>query len=53
MARYVHPHFQRNSTGWKKYAYDDAAKKHATAGEASKAAVEAAIAKHGAAKTGL
>jgi len=53
MARYVNPHFQRNSTGWKKHAYADAATKHATAGEASKAAVEAAIAKHGAEKTGL
>lgn len=53
MARYVHPHFQRGMISWRQRAYDDAAEKYATAGAASKAAVEAAIAKHGAAKTGL
>jgi limonene 1,2-monooxygenase len=53
MARYVHPHFQRGSLTWRKRAYDDAAEKYATAGAASKAAVEAAIEKHGARKTGL
>ncbi len=53
MARYVHPHFQAGSLSWRKRAYDDAAQKYATAGAASKAAVEAAIEKHGANKTGL
>ena len=52
MARYVHPHFQRKSTGWKVAAYDDAASKHETAGKASQAAVEAAIEKYGAKQPG-
>lgn len=53
MARYVHPHFQRNSASWRVNSYDDAASKHETAGKASQAAVEAAIAKHGAKRTGI
>jgi hypothetical protein len=47
MARYVHPHFQGNKAGgWQKSAYDWAAERKETAGAASQAAVEAAIAKH-------
>lgn len=53
MARYVHPHFQRSSTSWRRASYDDAAMKHATAGKASQEAVQAAIEKHGAKRTGL
>lgn len=47
MARYVHPHFQGNAAGWQQRAYDWAAENKETAGKASQAAVEAAIAKHG------
>ena len=53
MARYVHPHFQRNATALRHTSYDDAKAKHDTAGKESQAAVDAAIAKHGAKRTGL
>ena len=43
MARYVHPHFQRNSNELRGWSYDDAKSKYATAGLQSKAAVQAAI----------
>ena len=52
MARYVHPHFQ-SSLSQRKGSYDDAAAKYKTAGEQSRAAVEAAIEKHGAKRTGI
>jgi limonene 1,2-monooxygenase len=39
MARYVHPHFQRQSNGLRVASYDDAKAKHETAGEESKQAV--------------
>ena len=32
MARYVHPHFQRNSNELRDWSYDDAKEKYATAG---------------------
>jgi len=50
MARYVHPHFQRNANALRQASYDDAAAKYATAGLQSRAAVQAAIDKHAAAK---
>jgi hypothetical protein len=43
MARYVHPHFQRNSNELRDSSYDDAKSKYTTAGLQSKAAVQAAI----------
>ena len=43
MARYVHPHFQRQSNALRIASYDDATAKHATAGQESKAAVEREI----------
>ena len=46
MARYVHPHFQRDANALRRASYDDAAAKYATAGAQSKAAVQAAIDKH-------
>jgi hypothetical protein len=42
-ARYVHPHFQRNSNELRDWSYDDAKSKYTTAGLQSKAAVQAAI----------
>jgi limonene 1,2-monooxygenase len=39
MARYVHPHFQRQSNALRAASYDDAKAKHQTAGEESKQAV--------------
>ena len=39
MARYVHPHFQRNSNSLRVWSYDDATAKHESAGAESKAAV--------------
>jgi limonene 1,2-monooxygenase len=39
MARYVHPHFQRQSNGLRVASYDNATAKHETAGEESKKAV--------------
>jgi len=50
MARYVHPHFQRDANALRRFGYDDAAAKYATAGAQSKAAVQAAIDKHQAGK---
>ena len=50
MARYVHPHFQRNSNELRDWSYDDAKAKFATAGQQSKAAVQAAIDKYQARK---
>jgi len=47
MARYVHPHFQQHSNAMRVFSYDDAAKRYESAGAQSRAAVEAAIAKHG------
>jgi limonene 1,2-monooxygenase len=46
MARYVHPHFQRDANALRRSSYDDAAAKYASAGAASRAAVQAAIDKH-------
>jgi len=46
MARYVHPHFQRNSNELRVWSYDDAKAKYATAGAQMKSAVQAAIEKH-------
>jgi limonene 1,2-monooxygenase len=43
MARYVHPHFQRNANELRVFSYDDAAAKYATAGQQMKAAVQTAI----------
>jgi limonene 1,2-monooxygenase len=50
MARYVHPHFQRNANELREWSYDDAKAKFATAGLQSKAAVQAAIDKYQARK---
>jgi limonene 1,2-monooxygenase len=46
MARYVHPHFQRNANELRVWSYDDAKAKYATAGVQSQAAVQAAIDKY-------
>ncbi len=46
MARYVHPHFQRNANELRQWSYDDAKSKYATAGDRSRAAVQAAIDKY-------
>jgi limonene 1,2-monooxygenase len=51
MARYVHPHFQRDANALRRRSYDDAAAKYASAGAQSRAAVQAAIDKHQAAKS--
>jgi len=50
MARYVHPHFQRNANALRDFSYDDAKRKYATAGAQMKSAVQAAIDKHAARK---
>jgi limonene 1,2-monooxygenase len=50
MARYVHPHFQRNANALREWSYDDAKSKYQTAGAQSRAAVQAAIDKHQARK---
>jgi len=50
MARYVHPHFQRNANSLRVWSYDDATSKHQTAGEESKAAVLSEIEKYERAK---
>jgi limonene 1,2-monooxygenase len=50
MARYVHPHFQRNSNSLRVWSYDDATEKHATAGAQSQAAVLSEIEKYNPAK---
>jgi len=52
MARYVHPHFQRNANELRQFSYDDAAAKYATAGQQMKAAVQAATEKYQARKAG-
>src|SRR5947209_2989963 len=46
MARYVHPHFQRNANALREWSYSDAASKYATAGAQMKAAVQAATEKY-------
>jgi limonene 1,2-monooxygenase len=43
MARYVHPHFQRDANGLRNWSYNDAMAKHESAGAESQAAVQAAI----------
>ena len=43
MARYVHPHFQRNANELRDWSYNDAKAKYETAGAQSKAAVQAAM----------
>jgi limonene 1,2-monooxygenase len=50
MARYVHPHFQRDANALREFSYDDAKSKYETAGAQSRAAVQAAIDKHQAPK---
>lgn len=50
MARYVHPHFQRNANALRDFSYDDAKGKHATAGAEMRNAVQAAIDRHQARK---
>jgi limonene 1,2-monooxygenase len=50
MARYVHPHFQRDANALRQWSYDDAKSKYKTAGAASQAAVHAAIEKYQAGK---
>ena len=50
MARYVHPHIQRNANELRDWSYDDAKAKFQTAGAQSKAAVQAAIDRHQARK---
>jgi limonene 1,2-monooxygenase len=52
MARYVHPHFQRNANALREWSYNDAAAKYATAGAQMKAAVQAATEKYQARKAG-
>ncbi len=46
MARYAHPHFQRNANALRDWSYNDAKAKYETAGAQSRAAVQAAIDKH-------
>jgi limonene 1,2-monooxygenase len=46
MARYVHPHFQRNANELREASYQDAKAKYATAGDQSRAAVQTAIDKY-------
>jgi limonene 1,2-monooxygenase len=46
MARYVHPHFQRNANALREWSYNDAKSKYETAGAQSRAAVQAAIDRH-------
>jgi limonene 1,2-monooxygenase len=50
MARYVHPHFQRQSNTLRNFSYDDAKAKHETAGEESKQAVLTEIERYDQAK---
>ncbi len=50
IARYVHPHIQRNANELRVSSYDDAKAKYATAGAQSQAAVQAAIDKYQAKK---
>ncbi len=50
MARYVHPHFQRQSNSLRVASYDDAKAKHETAGAESAQAVMTEIDKYNQAK---
>ncbi len=50
MARYVHPHFQRQSNTLRVASYDNATAKHETAGAESQKAVESEIERYAAAK---
>lgn len=50
MARYVHPHFQRNANALRVASYDDATAKHETAGAESAQAVMSEIDKYNKAK---
>ncbi len=50
MARYVHPHFQRNANALRDASYNDATAKRATAGMEMQKAVQAAIDKYQAGK---
>ena len=50
MARFVHPHFQKQSNHLRVWSYDDAALKHGSAGAESKRAVEGEIERYKAAK---
>jgi limonene 1,2-monooxygenase len=50
MARYVHPHFQRDSNRLRQWSYKDAAAKHETAGAESQAAVLSEIERYNAAR---
>lgn len=50
MARYVHPHFQRQSNTLRVASYDNATAKHATAGAESQKAVESEIERYAAAR---
>ena len=50
MARYVHPHFQRQSNALRVASYDNATAKHATAGAESAQAVQAEIDRYSQAK---
>ena len=52
MARYVHPHFQRQSNALRVASYDDAKAKHETAGAESAQAVLGEIEKYEKAKAG-
>jgi len=52
MARYVHPHFQRNANALREWSYNDAKSKYETAGAQSRAAVQAAIDRHQARTSG-
>ncbi|HEY2594705.1 MAG TPA: LLM class flavin-dependent oxidoreductase, partial [Chloroflexota bacterium] len=50
MARYVHPHFQRDANALRAWSYEDAKSRYASAGDQSRAAVQAAIDRHQARK---
>ena len=50
MARYVHPHFQRQSNALRVASYDNAKAKHKTAGAESAQAVMSEIEKYKRAK---
>ena len=50
MARYVHPHFQRQSNALRVASYDDATAKHETSGAESAQAVMTEIEKYERAK---
>jgi limonene 1,2-monooxygenase len=50
MARYVHPHFQRQSNTLRVSSYDDATAKHVSAGAESQKAVESEIERYAATK---